>query len=45
VRWGDPDIGVDWPAGIEPLLSDKDRHGPLLREIDEARLPTFDANR
>ena len=44
VRWDDPDIGIDWPAGIEPLLSDKDRDAPLLREIDESRLPAFSAN-
>lgn len=45
VRWDDPDIGIDWPAGIEPLLSDKDRDAPLLREIDDQRLPIFDGHR
>ena len=23
--WNDPDIGIDWPAGITPQLSDKDQ--------------------
>lgn len=36
VRWDDPEIGVDW--GVEaPLLSDRDRRTPLLRD---AELPT-----
>lgn len=41
VRWDDPDIGIDWPAGIEPILSLKDRDAPLLREIPPERLPLF----
>lgn len=33
IRWDDPDIGVDW--GIkEPILSEKDRNAPFLRESD-----------
>jgi dTDP-4-dehydrorhamnose 3,5-epimerase len=35
VRFDDPDIGIDWglPAGISPLLSDKDAAAPLLRDF------------
>ena len=34
IRWNDPDIAVDWRLGDgEPVLSDKDRDAPSLREI------------
>jgi dTDP-4-dehydrorhamnose 3,5-epimerase len=33
VAWDDPDIGVDWPdAGVEPLVSDRDRAAPRLAD-------------
>lgn len=32
VRYDDPDIGIDWPLE-RPLLSEKDRAHPYLREI------------
>jgi dTDP-4-dehydrorhamnose 3,5-epimerase len=39
----DPAIGIDWPAGIEPLLSPKDAQAPTL---DQARaqglLPSYE---
>ena len=41
VRWDDPDIGIDWPVGITPILSDKDAGAPLLRELPVERLPAF----
>lgn len=31
--WNDPELKIDWPLQ-EPLLSDKDRGLPLLKEID-----------
>lgn len=37
IRYDDPTIGVDWGGllnGIEPVLSDKDKFGPLLDESD-----------
>lgn len=39
LRWDDPDLAIHWPleSGTRPLLSDKDRHGALLREAE-----TFD---
>jgi len=40
VRWDDPDIGVQWSI-TDPILSDKDRNLPRLREI-EARLRAAD---
>ncbi len=40
VAWNDPDIGIDWPIS-DPLLSDKDREAPRLRDIEQ--LPVFGA--
>ncbi len=41
VLWDDPDLGIAWPVA-EPLLSDKDRNGLRLRDIDPARLPPWE---
>jgi dTDP-4-dehydrorhamnose 3,5-epimerase len=38
VLWNDPDVGIVWPTA-EPLLSDKDRAYPRLRDIPAERLP------
>lgn len=32
ILWRDPDLAIDWPVR-EPLLSDKDRQLPLLRDL------------
>jgi dTDP-4-dehydrorhamnose 3,5-epimerase len=37
-RYDDPEVGIDWPDDIALLVSDRDRHAPLLSEI-EAELP------
>ena len=35
VRWDDPAVGIAWPdAGVAPVLSAKDRDGPLLRDAE-----------
>tara|TARA_R110002072_G_scaffold283940_2_gene447639 strand:+ start:2371 stop:2937 length:567 start_codon:yes stop_codon:yes gene_type:complete len=34
VLWNDPDIGINWPLDVEPLLSDKDRTAPPLAAFD-----------
>ncbi len=34
IIWNDPEIGIDWPLTSEPLLSDKDRKAPPLREAE-----------
>jgi len=34
VIWNDPAIGIDWPQGVEPRLSAKDRAGVLLRDAE-----------
>lgn len=32
--WNDPDVGVEWPIA-NPLLSDKDKLGKLLKELGQ----------
>ncbi|MCL1866950.1 MAG: dTDP-4-dehydrorhamnose 3,5-epimerase, partial [Oscillospiraceae bacterium] len=36
VRYNDPDIGVNWESNdiIFPILSDKDKNAPLLKDAD-----------
>jgi dTDP-4-dehydrorhamnose 3,5-epimerase len=43
VIWNDPSIGIEWPkiAGT-PQLSGKDAINPLLKNIIEDQLPTYD---
>jgi dTDP-4-dehydrorhamnose 3,5-epimerase len=43
VRWDDPDIGIAWPVNATQV-SDKDRVGPLLRDLPPQRLPQYAAN-
>jgi dTDP-4-dehydrorhamnose 3,5-epimerase len=40
----DPDLGIDWPADVPPVLSAKDAAAPSLREAERAgMLPTIGA--
>lgn len=42
----DPAIGIEWPADVEPLLSDKDDAAPTLAEArEQGLLPSYDACR
>lgn len=34
VIWNDPDVGIDWPLGGTPLLSEKDSRGQTLASAD-----------
>ena len=34
LRWNDPDVGIEWPAGVDPILSDKDAQGKSLHELE-----------
>jgi len=35
ISYGDPDVAIAWPAGIELVLSKRDSSAPLLREIQD----------
>ena len=37
IAWNDPDINVNWGIDFEPILSEKDKIQPLLKEIKELR--------
>jgi dTDP-4-dehydrorhamnose 3,5-epimerase len=32
-RYDDPEVGIEWPSGIELAVSDRDRRAPLLSEL------------
>lgn len=34
VLWNDPELGIEWPLGGEPILSAKDAAGSLLRDSE-----------
>ena len=34
ILWNDPAIGIDWPLGGEPTLSEKDKAGSLLVDAE-----------
>ncbi|MFD3916947.1 dTDP-4-dehydrorhamnose 3,5-epimerase [Streptomyces sp. NPDC058603] len=39
----DPDLGIEWPEGITPLLSDKDAAAPTLAEAEaQGLLPSYE---
>ena len=40
ILWNDPDIGIQWPVS-DPLLSEKDKKYPTLRELASRGLPDF----
>jgi dTDP-4-dehydrorhamnose 3,5-epimerase len=33
IAWNDPDVGIEWPTEIEPLVSTRDAAAPTLREL------------
>lgn len=33
LRWNDKDLNIDWGIDFEPILSEKDKNQPLLKEI------------
>ena len=35
VRWDDPELGIEWPAGAGTVVSPKDASAPLLRHATE----------
>ena len=41
IAWNDPDLGIEWPRS-SPLVSAKDQHLPLLKEVQPADLPCWE---
>ncbi len=42
VRWDDDELAIAWPFS-DPIVSDKDRAAPRLRDLPVERLPRFPA--
>jgi dTDP-4-dehydrorhamnose 3,5-epimerase len=40
VRWDDPDLGIPWGIA-DPVLSEKDRLNPFLRDLSAEDLPVY----
>lgn len=38
ILWSDPDISIDWGIDFEPLLSEKDKLQPLLKDINKEEI-------
>jgi dTDP-4-dehydrorhamnose 3,5-epimerase len=34
IIWNDPEIGIEWPRNITPILSEKDERAPLLKDAE-----------
>lgn len=39
IRWDDPDLGIDWVV-FDPIVSDRDRRHPRLKDVDRRALIT-----
>ncbi len=39
IRWDDPDLAIDWKVQ-DPIVSDRDRSHPLLKDVDRSTLIT-----
>ncbi|MBX3611655.1 MAG: dTDP-4-dehydrorhamnose 3,5-epimerase [Hydrogenophaga sp.] len=39
IAWNDPDLAIGWPAGIEPVLSAKDRAGRSFHAATGRQVP------
>ncbi len=33
IRFDDPDVGIEWPEGVELIVSDRDREAPRLADL------------
>ena len=36
IAYDDPDLGIEWPAGLELIASERDRSAPTLREVADS---------
>jgi dTDP-4-dehydrorhamnose 3,5-epimerase len=39
INYADPEVGIEWPAGVELLANDRDRAAPRLSEVPPGDLP------
>jgi len=44
IIWSDPDLAIPWPAAA-PVLSDKDRQYPRLKDLSQEQLPVYNRKR
>lgn len=35
IKYDDPEVGIEWPAGVELLPSERDANAPLLRDLED----------
>jgi dTDP-4-dehydrorhamnose 3,5-epimerase len=35
IKYDDPDVGIDWPAGLDLIPSERDANAPLLRDVQD----------
>lgn len=35
IKYDDPDVGIEWPAGIDLIPSERDANAPLLRDVQD----------
>ena len=35
IRYDDPDVGIEWPAGLDLTVSDRDANAPPLRDVKD----------
>ena len=40
ILWNEPSLNIKWPL-LSPVLSEKDKNGHLLRDIDPEKLPEY----